>query len=237
MIIYSCLIFTAHAQNTVKELLITTESAFPKNFSDDNGKTISGSSSDKVHELLKRSQIPYQMKIMSWNRAFELARNQDNTCVFSTVRNAERESGFKWVGPIDTNTKAVFGSPDKFGKITKIDDIKNGKIGGYLGDEFVSYLAAQGGYAIVSYEPAIAFKNLAMGRLEYVAVGAEFGEYFIANNHLTDKVKLLFTFGSTDLYLACNPKLDDSLINLMNLKLAEMVKDGTYKKIDSKYRH
>ncbi len=235
ILLWLCSVAPSEAQNSTRELLITTEVAFPTNMSDDSGKTIYGSSADKVHELLRRSQIPYRMEIMSWNRAFELARNTTDTCVFSTARTREREALFKWIGPIGSGTSAIFGSPDKLGKVNSIDDIIQGNIGGYLGDEFVSYIAAKGAHVIVSYEPATALKNVAQGRLDYVAFGDKSGEHFIIENHLENKVVLLFRYQSIDLYLACNPGIDDTTVKLMNSTLDKMKKDGTYKKIDSKY--
>jgi len=223
------------AQNVPKDLLITTESAFPTNISNDNGKTIFGTSADKVHELLKRSRIPYRMEMMSWNRAFELARTGPDTCVYSTARTKERESDFKWIGPIGSGTTGIFGSPDKLGKVTSIDDIKQGRIGDYLGDVFVSMLSEKGIHAVVSYEPATAIKNVAYGRLDYVAISDRLGEHFISSNHLEEKVTLLFRLKPIDLYLACNRNIDDDTIALMNSKLAEMKKDGTYSKIELKY--
>lgn len=80
------------AQNQRQTIQITTEFNYPYNFLDKDTGAISGRAADKVHEIFKRSQIPYRMQIMSWNRAFEMARSNPDTCVFSTSRSGERES-------------------------------------------------------------------------------------------------------------------------------------------------
>ena len=92
-----------------RPLLITTESGVPLSMSSDGGKTIYGASADKVHEMLRRAHIPYQMELTSWNRAIELARADANTCVFSAARTADREPKFKWIGPLARGTWVIVG--------------------------------------------------------------------------------------------------------------------------------
>lgn len=224
-----------HAQSKQPTITITTEYLHPLNISEKEGEAIYGQSADKVHELLKRSHLPYHMKMMSWNRAFELARHNSDTCVFSTVRTKERETSFHWIGPIATGNWAVFGSPDKLGKITKLDDIKQSSIGTEVGNVSVSYLSEKGFHMVTSIESATTFKNAALGRIDYATAGDIHGKKIIMENHLEDKVVWLFNYQTSDYYLACNPKMSTGTIALLNLKLREMKIDGTFKSIDNKY--
>lgn len=223
------------AQTKQATINITTEYLYPLNIVDKEDGAIFGQSADKVHELFKRSQIPYQMTMMSWNRAFELARNNSDTCVFSTAKIKERESSFHWIGPIATGNWAVFGSPDKLGKITRLEDIKRSSIGTEVGNVAVAYLSAKGFRLVTSIESATTFKNVAWGRIEYATAGDIHGKKIIMDNHLEDKVVWLFNYQTSDYYLACNLKTNVETISLLNLKLREMKTDGTYKNIDSKY--
>jgi len=45
----------------------------------------------------------------------------------------------------------------------------------------------------------------------------------------------LFTFASSDYFLACNPNVSADLITKMKDRLNEMRDDGTISKIDAKY--
>ena len=223
----------AHCQQ--KPLLITTE---PSNFSKlsiDDGKTIYGATADKVHELMRRTQIPYQMQIMSWKRAFELARTQPNTCVFETARTPDRENSFKWIGPISHGEWGIYGTPDKVGRINRLADIKDSTIGGYLGDAIGEYLSQHNFHVINSYDDDITLKNLLVGRLDYWASDTMQAPAMIANNHVKDKVAQLFTFGSYEYYLACNPDVSDESIELMRAKLKEIKTDGTEARISARY--
>jgi polar amino acid transport system substrate-binding protein len=226
----------SEAQTKQSSITITTEYLYPLNVSDKEGDAIYGQSADKVHELFKRSQIPYQIKMMSWNRAFELARNNSDTCVFSTARIKERESSFHWIGPIATGNWAVFGSPDKLGKITRLEDIKRSSIGTEVGNVSVPYLSEKGFRMVTSIETATTFKNVAWGRIDYATAGDIHGKKIVMDNHLEDKVVWLFNYQTSDYYLACNLKMDVETISQLNLKLREMKADGTYKNIDNKYR-
>lgn len=223
------------AQTKQSTINITTEYLYPLNISDKEGGVIYGQSADKVHELFKRSQVPYQMTIMSWNRAFELARKNTDTCVFSTARVKERETWFHWIGPIATGNWAVFGSPDKLGKITRLEDIKQSSIGTEAGGVAISFLSDKGFRMVTSIESATTFKNVALGRIDYATAGDIHGKKIILDNHLEDKVVWLFNYQSSDYYLACNPKMQADTIALLNAKLREMKTDGTFKSIDSKY--
>ncbi len=223
------------AQTKQATINITTEYLYPLNIADKEGGAIYGQSADKVHELFKRSQLPYQIRVMSWNRAFELARNQADTCVFSTARIKERESWFHWIGPIATGNWAVFGSLDKLGKITRLEDIKQSGIGTEVGNVSVPYLSEKGFRLVTSHESATTFKNVALGRIDYATAGDIHGKKIIAENHLEDKVVFLFNYQTSDYYLACHPKMRAETIALLNAKLREMKLDGTYKMIDLKY--
>jgi len=218
-----------------KQLLITTEEAIPLSMSKDNGKTIYGLSADKIHELLHRSHITYEMQSMSWNRAIELARSQSDTCVFSTARTVDRESHFKWIGPIAKGDWVMVGSADKLGKITQLEQVKSAQIGVYMGDAVGEYLTKRGYHITTSYDDDITIKNLVVGRLDYWASDANEAAAIIANANLKPQLSILFTFASSDYYLACNPKVSDDVVNTMKNKLNEMKADGTTAKIDAKY--
>ncbi|WP_395005659.1 substrate-binding periplasmic protein [Undibacterium sp.] len=213
---------------------ITTEHYYPYSIADKDG-AVYGASADKIHELFKRSKLVYQMNIMSWNRAFELARNNANTCVFSTSRTKEREASFHWIGPIMTGNWSVFGSPDKLNKVTSLKDIKQSSIGTEEGQVSLSYLSGKGFKMVTSTESVTTFKNVALGRIDYATAADTHGKKIIADNNLNDKIVWLFNYSSSDYYLACNPKIPSRTIALLNKNLREMRADGSFKIIENKY--
>ncbi len=226
---------SSSAQSQQGALLITTENASPLSISNDGGKTIHGRAADKVHEILRRSHIPYRMELTSWNRAIELARTADNTCVFSAARTTLRESQFSWIGPIARGDWAIVGNSDLVGKVSKLDQIKTAQVGIYVGDAAGEYMAEHGIHTVASYDDEITIKNLLVGRLDFWASESEEAKALINKDKLNNKLAVLFIFASSDFYLACNPAVNPDLINKMRDKLHEINDDGTAASIDAKY--
>jgi len=224
----------ANAQ-THKQILITTEELIPTSMSNDGGKTVMGRTADKIHEMMHRGGIPYQIEMMNWNRAYELARTQPDTCVFSLAYTVERAPYFKWVGPISKGTWVVVGPKEKLGKITQLSQIKEASIGVELGDVINEYLRNRHYNVVNSSYDDISLKNLIVGRLDFLATDLDDANARIAKGNLKDQVTALFTFNTVDYYLACNPQIDNDVIDKMKLNLKKIKTDGTAEKIDAKY--
>ena len=80
-------------------LRLLTEHSPPGQYLDDNGQ-LSGVSVELLKLIQQRLAEPATMELMPWGRALSIARSDNNTGLFETVRTAERESWFKWVGPL-----------------------------------------------------------------------------------------------------------------------------------------
>lgn len=76
-----------------------TEHSPPGQYLDEEGK-LSGVTVALIRELQRRLNEPATMALLPWGRALLLAQTQPNTALFETVRTPERESLFKWVGPL-----------------------------------------------------------------------------------------------------------------------------------------
>lgn len=85
-------------------LTLTTEDYPPFNFAKDGGKTITGSSTDVMNEVLKRTGIKATIALLPWERAYKEARWMTKILgIYSTTRTEAREKLFKWVGPLVTD--------------------------------------------------------------------------------------------------------------------------------------
>ena len=71
---------------------LVTEDYPPFNFSPQEGQPIVGISTDIIVEMMKRNGDETKIAIYPWKRALILAKNQANTCVYSTLRSADREN-------------------------------------------------------------------------------------------------------------------------------------------------
>lgn len=81
-----------------QELMIISEENPPFNFIKDG--IFTGSSTEVVREIMRRLNLPGEIQVLPWARAYQLALSQPNVVLFSTARTTEREHLFHWVGPI-----------------------------------------------------------------------------------------------------------------------------------------
>lgn len=62
--------------------------------------TVAGWSVDIVRQIMAIAQLPYQIDVMPWARAFKTASSTPDTLIFSLLRTEERESQFAWIAPL-----------------------------------------------------------------------------------------------------------------------------------------
>lgn len=123
VIVLICLLSGAHAATltapeTVKTeqyppLRFLTEHSPPGMYLDNNGH-VAGVTAELIRVLQQRLQESAEIELMPWARAFEIARHQTNIALFETARSSERESWFKWVGPLKLVQTALYGHRSRF---------------------------------------------------------------------------------------------------------------------------
>lgn len=218
------------------ELRIVTES-FPPYQMEDAGGRIHGLAADKVHALLKRVHQPYKMQTLPWKQAFDLAKSQRDTCVFSTTRTLDRESIFHWVGPIGYSDWTMYALSARGYKFKFMSDLSALKIGSYQGDIRDAFLRQNG------FKPdAAANDSLNLDRLLQKKIDVWVSDRFtasgmIARRHLQQEVVPVFSFNRVDLYLACNPETQKGLVDSLNKTLLLMNADGSSERLEKRYQN
>lgn len=96
----------AQAQS-LPNLTILTEHWPPKNYLDKDGNLV-GEATEKVHKLMAKADINYQIVLYPWARAYHLAKNQPNTAIFSIMRSDKREPFFQWICPLVPSESLYF---------------------------------------------------------------------------------------------------------------------------------
>lgn len=226
------LVFTAPAL----ALTIVTEEYPPFNMSDPKNGTLHGISVEKVQELMKRNQEKYSLASVPWTRAYQLALQFEDTCVFSTTRTPEREPLFKWVGPLVANNWVVFARADDTRQPKKLEDLRPYAIGGYQSDAVGEYLKHHGYRVDLASSDADNPRKLMHKRFDFWATGELLGHWLIKSSGYGGKIVPLFTFKQTEMYLACHLKMPQAKIDKWNQTLREMVQDGSVETIEQHYR-
>ncbi|ENY72092.1 amino acid ABC transporter substrate-binding protein [Aeromonas diversa CDC 2478-85] len=214
---------------------VMTEDYPPFNMAGEGGKVV-GLSTEVVEELFKRAGVEYTLTLMPWKRAYEDTLSTPGTALFSTTRTPERETLFKWVGPLVTNNWVFFAKSDATLSVNSLDEAKAYSVGGYNGDAAAEYLAAQGFSKLqLAANDAANAKKLEAGRIDLWATGEYLAPY-LAKKEGVAAPKVVFKFKETQMSLAFNKETPDDLIQKLNDTLKGMVDDGTMAKISAKYQ-
>lgn len=217
-------------------LILTTEDAPPFNMIDPHTGVISGVATDKVIELMRRAGESYTLSSYPWSRAYLLAQQNKDTCVFSTTRTPERESHFKWVGPLVRNDWAVFARADDTRRTSTLADLQPYTLGGYRDDAVGVFLKERGFTVDVANYDAQNVQKLMHKRIDFWTTGELSGQYLIRENGYQGQIIPLFTFHHTELYLACNPAIETRRIEHLSRLLQEMNQDGSSAAIERRYK-
>lgn len=218
------------------KLILVTEEYPPFNMSEPSSGALQGISVDKVTELMRRAKQAFSMNLYPWTRAYQMGLQMEETCVFSTTRTPEREALFHWIGPLVRNNWTVFARADDKRNPKSIEEIRPYLIGGYQSDAVGEHLKQQGFEVDLAVAESDNPRKLLLKRFDFWASGELLGAWLIRTHDYTDKIRPLFNFKQTEMYLACHPKMALARVEHFNQILRDMVKDGSAAAIEKKYR-
>ena len=103
-------------------LQLVTEEYPPVTFMED-GKP-SGFVTDMVREIAARQNIPDNIRLTSWNNAYNMALLHPKVVLFSAERTPEREKLFQWVGPVGKNSAMLYAKKGSGIRINSLEEAK-----------------------------------------------------------------------------------------------------------------
>jgi polar amino acid transport system substrate-binding protein len=214
-------------------LYITTEHSPPSAMLED--KRVTGFAAEKIRVLLDRAGIDYEMELLPWRRAYQMAERQHDTCVFSTTRVPAREHVFKWVGPTHEGDWTLFGLASRDYHLKTLEDARGLRIGAYNGDVRGEYLQQQGYLVDMVQDKVSNARKLLLGRVDLWATSVRTGSAIVEENGWKGLLVPVLTFKHTELYLACNAHVPDPLIHKMNETLQAMNREGVSAAIERRF--
>jgi polar amino acid transport system substrate-binding protein len=193
-----------------------------------------------VVEMGRRAKVAMTFAVMPWPQAYEQTQKKVETCLYSTARLENRERIFKWVGPLATNSWGLFAKSGFNDPIKTLADARPYRIGGVTNDAKIMWLRDQAVTNIVAVnEDKLVPPMLTLDRKKLDAVDlwitGIYAEKSIAASAGVKDIKLVLKVRSEPLWLACHPSLSEVTIKSLAAALADMQKDGTYKKIADGY--
>ncbi|MWV14467.1 transporter substrate-binding domain-containing protein [Pseudomonas sp. L-22-4S-12] len=210
-------------------LQLYTEEYPPLNFSRDGQPT--GLGVEVVQEILRRTGQQARISIVPWARGYQVAQVEANSGLFVTMRTAEREHLFKWVGPIIVGVTSFYALKGSGLHIASLEDARQAGIIA-APRQWYSYQTLQAKglpnlYGVMG--PKQMMTMLRHRRVPLVVADNVTLESLLALGELKpEDVELLHSFLRTYAYIAFSPSADDALIAEWQGALDQMKADGTF---------
>jgi polar amino acid transport system substrate-binding protein len=227
------------ASQPVLALKLLTEENPPLNYTE--GKQVTGMGTEVLLEMGKRAKVPMEIQVMAWGKAYELAQDAKETCLYSTARLPNRENVFKWVGPIAVNKWGLFALEGFKPEIKTLKDARPYRIAGVARDAKTEFLKQEGLTNIVEEkDDKLNPAKLTLNRKE-----AQKADLWVTSVATAGKVagaakipvKLVHVVRSADSYLACSTRTNAATLKALTEALEGMKKDGSFDKIVKRYEN
>lgn len=217
---------------SAEPLQLLTESYPPYSYQE-NG-VLKGIAVDLVKAVMADAGIQYQMKIQPWARAYGLAMNTPDHCVFSTVHTPERAKLFEWVEPLFTTELYLVRKTGSNINPASLEDAKHYLVGTQLGD-YTEGLLKQGGFTRVDLtsEIDLSLKKLIAGRIDLMPMAASMVAD-LQKQAVPVEPAVIFTRSFDS--LACNRKTSPETLTRMRASLKKLTEDGTRAGIFQRYK-
>ncbi|MDC8759798.1 substrate-binding periplasmic protein [Janthinobacterium fluminis] len=218
------------------ELRILTEENPPISFSE-QGKA-AGLGVDLVDDIQRRLKSHQAVQVLPWARAYAMLQQEPNIALFATMRTAEREAQFKWVGPIATVKTSFYA---RRGDGVHLANLAEAKAAGvilvpreYYSHQVLNHLGFVNLQAVS--RPDIMVRMLMAGRRGLMVgdnltiaallqnVGAKAGD-----------AEPVYTFMESQYYIAFSRQSADALVQQWQASLDEMKRDGRFAAIYAKW--
>ncbi|WP_369289354.1 substrate-binding periplasmic protein [Pseudomonas zhanjiangensis] len=197
-----------------------------------------GMAVDLVRELARRSDQPITLEMVPWARAYREVLTQPNAGLFVTMRTAERENLFQWVGPITVNITSFYGLSRSAPRIDSLDDARHHGEIAIPRDWYSHQLLLAEGFSNLRPVPGpdMVVQMLKHGRVKLMVMDNLGLPAYLARGGLDeDEVKLLFSFLRSYSYIAFSSQTAPALVARWQAELDGMKRDGSFAAIHQKW--
>lgn len=222
-----------------EKITIVTEEWPPFNYTE-NGR-LTGFSTEIVQHILDIMNKDCDIITLPSIRSTYTLNTTPNTFMFSLFRTPERESGYKWIGPLCDGSIFFYKRKDNTIKIETLDDLKKvtriacrhaGLIPSLLNEKGFKNLdmTATSGLSI--------YKKLLSGRCDVAISDTDLGvKYYLKALQVDPDVleKIPIKVFESDLYIACSKDMPDAEVQKWQSALEKLKTDGIYEIIFEKY--
>lgn len=205
-----------------------------KNFA--KGDSVVGISTEIVKLMCSKAGVDCVITLkFPWDRIYKSALELNGYGLFSVTRTPERESSFKWVGPLTEIKWVIFKLASSPISVSSLDDLKSLRVGGYKGDAITNFLVSKGVSVNEALQDQQNVSRLAKDQIDVWATASLSGIYMAKQEGVTG-LKEAFVMKTDPLWLALNKETDDGTVSKLSNALAEIKSSPQYTAIHEKYR-
>ncbi len=237
---FSLWLAAGHVQSqTMEDIQWVTEDYPPLNFQE-NGVP-KGIAVDILLEMWKKvslNKTAADIKFYPWARAYAMAQEQRNVCLFTTSITEPRKALFNFVGPNKGADVGIFAKKGQL-KLSSLEDLKKLKIG-VKRDDISERLLLDSGvtlnlYPVVQGDQLIGMLNL--NRVDAISLNSYAAPWEMKKAGLDPaNYEMAYTLRvSQPSGFAFSKDIDPTLINRLQNAFDELKADGTVDRIRAKY--
>jgi polar amino acid transport system substrate-binding protein len=204
------------------------------------GQDVSGFATEVIRKTFDNAKVPYQIDVMSWSRAYQLALRQPNVCIYSISKSAERTPLFHWIGAISYNITAIYSLQRRDDiQINTLDDAKK-YVTAVTRDDITHHYLQKKGFAegknLYLLENVSAMLNMLQGRkdIDLVVINETILKYRAQESGvpLTSlKKQLELPELPLDFHLACSLKTKPQVVSQLTQALKQLKSSGEFEHI------
>lgn len=240
--IYLLLIVSSSAFASPNHVYFLSEITPPYYWIDKNGKA-QGVNVDLANALKPLLPFSSSLAHMPWARAYRETLEKPNLVLLSLLKTPERESQFEWLGEVNHVQAALIRLKQRdAASVTSLEEAKGFRVGSIRGYSSASYLQQEGfeenkNLALVAM-PALLWKLLYMGRIDFALANFETGKYEISDagfNPNDATSEYIIEELDADLFVATGLKTKSDKVNSLKDAISILKANGEYARILKKW--
>ena len=208
----------------LNQLRYITEHSPPHNYVE--GGELKGPAVELVLATTRQAGSPLQRQsilVQPWARAWRNTLEGPNTVLFSTIRTAEREAQFKWVGPTGSEKYVIIAEKMRAIDIDDADDLKAYRIGAVrddIGETYLRELNISDEKISLTSNVNNLGKMLKAGRIDMWVFGEDgWRQSLHASGIDPSDYEAIYVLKKNDYYFAFSLDVDDRLVEQMQRAL------------------
>jgi polar amino acid transport system substrate-binding protein len=190
-----------------------------------------------AEEIERRLGEEAPMEIFPWARSFYMGQHDPNRLLICPKRTADRETLFKWVGPV---TRSEVGFYARSGSGVQVRSLKDAKTLSSIVTPrrfyFDRWLKQEGFSNLTEVDDAdLAIRMLLAGRAQLIVLDVQLADAIIARDAEPSAVELVYRFQNAYGYFAFSKMTADEEVAKWQSTLDSMKEDGSFQAIEQKW--